>query len=52
MTRPPAPPAPREPLRVLVAPDKFKGSLSGQQAADAIAAGAQDAAAAAAPRRP
>ena len=46
MTRPPAPPAPREPLRVLVAPDKFKGSLSGREAADAIAAGAQDAAAA------
>jgi glycerate kinase len=41
MARPPAPPAP---VRVLVAPDKFKGSLSAQEAADAIAAGAQDAA--------
>jgi len=38
------PPAPLAPVRVLVAPDKFKGSLSAQQAADAIAAGAQDAA--------
>jgi glycerate kinase len=46
MTRPPAPPAHPAPLRVLVAPDKFRGSLSAQQAADAIAAGAQDAAAA------
>ena len=36
-------PAPRS-LRVVVAPDKFKGSLTAQQAADAIAAGAQDAA--------
>jgi glycerate kinase len=47
MTRSPAPPA-RDarpaPLRVLVAPDKFKGSLTAQQAADAIAAGVQDAA--------
>src|SRR5829696_3594497 len=38
-------PAPRTgPLRVLVAPDKFKGSLTAEQAADAIAAGVQDAA--------
>ena len=41
MASPPAPPAP---LRVLVAPDKFKGSLSAQQAAEAIADGARDAA--------
>ena len=38
------PPAPSAPVRVLVAPDKFKGSLSAQQAADAVAAGALDAA--------
>lgn len=30
-------------LRILVAPDKFKGSLSAAQAAEAIAAGARDA---------
>jgi glycerate kinase len=44
MTRPSAPAAPAAPVRVLVAPDKFKGSLSAPQAAEAIAAGAQDAA--------
>ncbi|KQV26765.1 glycerate kinase [Yonghaparkia sp. Root332] len=33
----------REPLRVLVAPDAFKGSLSARDAADAIAAGLADA---------
>ena len=38
MGRPPAP------LRLLVAPDKFRGSLSAQEAAEAIAAGAADAA--------
>ncbi|MDQ0239665.1 glycerate kinase [Arthrobacter bambusae] len=32
------------PLRILVAPDKFKGSLTAGQAADAIAAGVLDAA--------
>lgn len=42
MTQPPAPPP--QPLRVLVAPDKFKGSLTAQQAAEAIAAGTRDAA--------
>jgi glycerate 2-kinase len=41
---PPAAGRPGRPVRVLVAPDKFKGSLSAQEAADAIAAGAQDAA--------
>jgi glycerate kinase len=41
MAQPPVPP-----LKVLVAPDKFKGSLSAGEAADAVAAGVRDAAAA------
>jgi len=54
----PPPPAPRPanktdarhngPVRILVAPDKFKGTLSARAAADAIAEGARRAAAAAA----
>jgi glycerate kinase len=46
-TQPPAPLPPRGRsgrVRVVVAPDKFKGSLSAPEAAEAIAAGAQDAA--------
>jgi len=44
MTGPPSPTLPVPPLPVLVAPDKFKGSLSATEAAEAIAAGARDAA--------
>ena len=35
---------PSAPFRIVVAPDKFKGSLTARQAAEAVAAGARDAA--------
>ena len=44
MAQPRAPHPPVAPLRVLVAPDKFRGSLSAGAAADAVAAGVRDAA--------